>query len=247
VAQELKNKRIAFVVANEGIEQAELTGPWKAVEEAGGQPVLVATKPGQVQAFNHLDKGDTFNVDQVTSESKLDDFDGLVLPGGVANADQLRTDEHAVALVRGFFDSGRPVGVICHGPWAIVEADRVRGRTLTSWPSLQTDIRNAGGAWVDEEVKVCEGGPNVLVSSRKPDDLPAFNAAIVAAFAQGARPAANRNGQQSYADPQDLAFGTEARRKEERLDAALSRGEAPPPDEPASERPRAGAKAPPRG
>jgi protease I len=194
MADELRDKRVAFVVANEGIEQAELTSPWQAVIDAGGQPVLVATKAGQVQAFQHLDKADTFNVDKVTSEVHVDDFDALVLPGGVANADQLRTDQDAVALVRDFFDSGRPVGVICHGPWSIVEADRVRGRTLTSWPSVQTDIRNAGGVWVDEEVKICEGGPNVLVSSRKPDDLPAFNTAIVSVFAQAPQPAANRNG-----------------------------------------------------
>jgi protease I len=145
MASALQGRTIAFVVANEGIEQAELTSPWDAVLEAGGRPVLVATKPGTVQAFHHLDKGDTFPVDQTTEEARVDAFDGLMLPGGVANADQLRTDQAAVGLVRAFVDTGRPIAVICHGPWALVEADRVRDRTLTSWPSLQTDIRNAGG------------------------------------------------------------------------------------------------------
>lgn len=184
---QLDGKTVAFVVANEGVEQAELVRPWKAVQEAGGRPVLIATESGMVQAFNHLDKGDTFPVDWMTSEVKVDDFDALVLPGGVANADELRTDEHAVALVRDFFDSGRPVAVVCHGPWTIVEADKVRGRTLTSWPSLQTDIRNAGGEWVDREVQVCTAGPNTLISSRKPDDLDAFNAEILKAFAEAKR------------------------------------------------------------
>jgi protease I len=181
--ERLDGKRIAFLVANEGVEQAELTSPWGAVETAGGQPILVATKPGKVQAFEHLDKAETFDVDEVTSAVDVESFDGLVLPGGVANADQLRTDPHAVALVQRFFETGRPVAVICHGPWSIVEADQLRGRTLTSWPSLQTDIRNAGGTWVDAEVQVCENGPNTLISSRKPDDLPAFNAKLLEAFA----------------------------------------------------------------
>jgi protease I len=181
---ELQGQRVAFVVANEGIEQVELTSPWETVTKAGGEPVLVATKPGTVQAFNHLDKGDTFPVDTTTANATATDFDGLVLPGGVANADQLRTDRHAVDLVRGFFDTGRPVAVICHGPWVIVEADRVRNRTITSWPSLRTDIRNAGGHWVDEKVQVCPGNENVMISSRKPDDLPAFNATLVDQFAK---------------------------------------------------------------
>jgi protease I len=182
VPQELEGRTIAFIVSNEGIEQAELVRPWKAVSDAGGRPVLVATKAGSVQAFIHLDKADTFAVDRTTADARIDDFDAAVLPGGVANADELRTDEQAVALVRDFFDSGRPVAVVCHGPWTIVEADRVRGRTLTSWPSLQTDIRNAGGDWVDREVQVCEAGPNVLISSRKPDDLDAFNAKLLEVF-----------------------------------------------------------------
>lgn len=181
----LIGRKIAFVVANEGVEQAELTEPWKAVEAEGATPVLVALEDGKVQGFNHVDKADTFAVDQTVGGADVEDFHGLVLPGGVVNADQVRADEKAVGLVRAFFDSGRPVAVICHGGWAIVEADRVRGRTLTSWPSLQTDIRNAGGKWVDEEVQVCTAGPNVLVSSRQPDDLPAFNAEMIRALTAG--------------------------------------------------------------
>jgi len=189
MANELAGRRVAFVIANEGTEQVELTSPWDAVRKAGGEPVLVAPEAGKAQAFNHLDKGDSFDVDLTTAEAKTEHFDALVLPGGVANADQLRTDDHAVQLVKDFFDGGRPVAVICHGPWAIVEADRVEGRTLTSWPSLQTDIRNAGGDWVDEEVYVCTNGPNTLISSRKPDDLNAFNAKVVEVFSEPRVPA----------------------------------------------------------
>lgn len=187
MANELQGKRVAFMVSNEGIEQAELTKPWEAVKAAGGEPVLVATKAGKAQAFNHLDKADAFDVDMTTADARPEDFDGLMLPGGVSNGDQLRTDPKAVEFVRTFFASGRPVGVICHGPWIIVESGMAEGRTLTSWPSLQTDIRNAGGTWVDQEVQVCTSGPNVVVSSRKPDDLPAFNAKFVEAVAQGVR------------------------------------------------------------
>ncbi len=175
----LSDKRVAFLVANEGIEQAELTEPWKAVTEAGARATLVSLEGGKAQAFNHLDKADTFDVDVTVDKADVDDFDLLVLPGGVANPDQLRTDAKAVAFARAFFDAGKPVGVICHGPWTLVEADVVRDRTITSWPSVQTDIRNAGGSWVDEEVVVCENGPNILISSRKPDDLKAFNDALV--------------------------------------------------------------------
>ena len=184
MAGQLHERRVAFVVANEGVEQVELTSPWDAVRDAGGQSVLLAPKLGRVQAFNHLDKSDTFVVDQHVSAARVDDFDALVLPGGVANADQLRMSNEAVRFVRSFFDAGRPVAVICHGPWAIVEADRVRGRTLTSWPSLKTDLRNAGANWVDEQVRVCTDGPNTLVSSRKPDDLEAFEAALIEEFAR---------------------------------------------------------------
>jgi protease I len=178
---DLQNKRIAFLVANEGVEQVELTEPWKAVEQAGAQPELISIEEGQVQAFNHLDKGDTFEVDRTVANASASEYDGLVLPGGVANPDILRMDNRAVAFARSFFESGKPVGVICHGPWTLVEADVVRDRTITSWPSLRTDIRNAGGKWVDEEVVVDEG----LVSSRRPDDLPAFCAKIVEEFAEG--------------------------------------------------------------
>lgn len=175
--------RVAFVVANEGVEQAELRKPWQAVQEAGGRPQLVAPEPGEVQAMNHLDKGETFPVDFTTKEVSVEDIDAIVLPGGVANPDQLRMDEAGVQLVKGLFEAGKPAAVICHGPWTLVEADLVRGRTLTSWPSLRTDITNAGGTWVDEEVQVCSAGPNVLITSRKPDDLPAFCAKLLEVFA----------------------------------------------------------------
>ena len=168
MAGKLDGTRIAFLVAPEGIEQVELTEPWKAVEKAGGEPKLIATKPGKVQAFNHLDKADTFAVDHTAQESDASDYAGLVLPGGVANPDFLRMDERAVGFARDFFEQAKPVGVICHGPWTLVEADVVKGRTITSWPSLKRDIRNAGGNWVDEEVVVDSG----LVTSRKPDDRP---------------------------------------------------------------------------
>lgn len=187
MAGQLTGKTVAFITANEGVEQAELTGPWEAVREAGATPVLVAPSAGKVQAFHHLVPADTFAVDKVTREVSVDDFDALVLPGGVANADQLRTDDAAVNLVREFFRSGRPVAAICHAPWAIIEAKQAQGRTMTSWPSLQTDIRNGGGTWVDEEVTVCTRGPNVLVTSRKPDDLPAFNRQAITAFGSGRR------------------------------------------------------------
>jgi protease I len=178
MAGKLQGKRIAFLVANEGVEQVELTEPWKAVEQEGAQPELVSLEPGEVQAFNHLDSADTFDVDKTASEADVSDYDGLVLPGGVANPDFLRMDDDAVAFVRGFVEAGKPIGAICHAPWTLVEADVVRDRTLTSWPSLETDIRNAGGNWVDEEVHVDAG----LVTSRKPDDLPAFNDKIVEAL-----------------------------------------------------------------
>lgn len=166
--------RVAFLTATEGVEQVELTEPWQAVIDAGGHPQLISTESGHVQAFNHLDKADTFPVDLAVSQASAADFDGLVLPGGVANPDALRTDTGAVEFVRGFFDAGKPVAAICHAPWTLIEADRVRGRTLTSWPSLRTDLKNAGASWVDEAVKVCTAGPNTLVTSRKPDDLPVF-------------------------------------------------------------------------
>ncbi|CAN5608245.1 type 1 glutamine amidotransferase domain-containing protein [soil metagenome] len=171
---QLQGKTVAFLVAGEGIEQVELTEPWKAVEAAGGTPKLVSLEEGDVQAFNHLDKGDTFPVDDTVASADATTYDALVLPGGVANPDQLRAEEKAVAFAKSFLDAGKPVAAICHAPWTLVEADVLRGRTLTSWPSLQTDIRNAGGTWVDEEVVVDTNGPGVLVTSRKPDDLKAF-------------------------------------------------------------------------
>ncbi len=186
MTNELNEVRVAFVVANEGIEQIELTEPWKAVREAGGQPELLAPKPGEAQAMNHLDKADRFHVDRTTAEAQVDDFDAVVLPGGVANPDQLRLDEPAVNFVRAMFVAGKPVAAICHGPWTLVEANVVRGRTLTSWPSLETDIVNAGGSWVDEEVHVCTEGPNTLITSRKPDDLKAFCREFTDVFSQAA-------------------------------------------------------------
>jgi deglycase len=182
VENRLGGKRVVFLVANEGIEQVELVEPWKAVREAGGEPVLAATKPGKAQAFNHLDKGDAFDVDITTDRLDLDDYDAVVLPGGVPNPDQLRTDGAAVRFVKALFESGKPAAAICHGPWTLVEADVVRGRRLTSWPSLQTDIRNAGGVWVDEQVVVCTNGPNTLVTSRKPADLGAFCTELIDAI-----------------------------------------------------------------
>jgi protease I len=176
--------RIAFLTAPEGVEQVELTDPWQAAVDAGHEPVLVSTEPGKIQAFNHLDKADTFGVDEVVGEASADSFDGLVLPGGVANPDFLRADDKAVAFVKDFVDQGRPVAAICHAPWTLVEADVVRGRVLTSWPSLRTDIHNAGGTWVDEEVKVCDHGAGKLVTSRKPDDLEAFCETYLRVFAQ---------------------------------------------------------------
>jgi protease I len=175
VSTDLSGKTIAFAVAPEGIEQVELTEPWKAVEQAGGTPQLVSVESGSVQGFNHLDKADTFSVDATFDTASADDYDGLVLPGGVANPDALRMDTGAVSFISAFFDAGKPVAAICHAPWTLIEADVVRGRTVTSWPSLQTDLRNAGATWVDEEL-VEDGN---LVTSRKPDDLPAFCKALV--------------------------------------------------------------------
>ncbi|HEY9524755.1 MAG TPA: type 1 glutamine amidotransferase domain-containing protein [Thermopolyspora sp.] len=179
----IQDKTIAFLIAPEGVEQVELTEPWRAVREAGGTPRLISTRSGNAQAFRHLDRGDTFPINATVDTVYPEDFDGLVLPGGVANPDFLRTHEGAVRFVRGFFDAGLPVAAICHAPWTLIEADAVRGRTLTSWPSLRTDLRNAGATWVDEEVVICRNGPNVLVTSRRPDDLKAFSQAMLDEFA----------------------------------------------------------------
>jgi protease I len=185
VSERIEGKKVAFLVANEGVEQVELTSPWEAIEEAGGEPELIAPEAGTVQAFNHLDKADEFEATRAVEDADPGDYDALVLPGGVANPDQLRTVDAAVEFTRAFFTAGKPVAAICHGPWTLVEADVVRGRTLTSWPSIKTDIRNAGGEWVDEEVHVDAG----LVTSRKPDDLEAFNAKTIEEIAEGAHAA----------------------------------------------------------
>ena len=174
----LEGRTIGFLCAKEGTEQVELTQPWEAVEAAGGSPVLISETPGSIQAFHHLDKGDRFEVDAVVSQVKTDNYDAFVLPGGVANPDLLRTIPNMVRLVAEAFATGTPVAAICHAPWLLIEADVVRGRRMTSFPSLATDLRNAGAQWVDEEV-VVDGG---LVTSRNPDDLPAFCGALVEEF-----------------------------------------------------------------
>lgn len=181
MAGELKGKRIA-IIATDGVEQVELTEPRKAVEEAGAQTELLSLEPGEIQAMHgEIDKGDRFGVDRTVADADPREFDGLILPGGVANPDNLRQDEDVIKFLQDFFAAGKPVGAICHAPWTLVEADLVRGRTLTSFPSIRTDIRNAGGEVVDEEVVVDQG----LVTSRNPDDLPAFNAKLVEEFAEG--------------------------------------------------------------
>jgi protease I len=178
---DLDGKRVAILVANEGIEQVELERPREALEDAGAEVDLIAPEAGTAQAMNHLDKADSFDVDRTVGEADAGEYDGLVLPGGVANPDNLRTEEDAVAFVREFFEAGKPVSAICHAPWTLIEADVVEGRTLTSYPSLATDIRNAGGEWVDEEVHVDAG----LVTSRKPDDLEAFCAKTIEEIGEG--------------------------------------------------------------
>ena len=180
MANELQGKRIAFL-ATDGVEQVELTEPWKAVKDAGAEVELLSIKEGEIQGMNHMDKGDTFAVDKHVSAADPTDYDGLVIPGGVANPDFLRLEDDAVRFTRMFFEQGKPVGSICHGPWVLVEAGVLPGRTVTSWPSLRTDIENAGGTWVDSECQVDRG----LVTSRKPDDLPAFTAKIVEEFGEG--------------------------------------------------------------
>ena len=174
----LDGKTVAFLVAAEGIERVELTEPWAAVRDAGAQPVLLSPESGDVQTFDHLDKAEKFPVDKTVTQASVDDFDALVLPGGVANPDQLRTDGDAVGFVRDFVNSGKTVAAICHAPWSLVEAGVLKGKRLTSWPSLRTDITNAGGEWVDEQV-VTDGN---LITSRNPDDIPAFNAALLKAL-----------------------------------------------------------------
>jgi len=180
MAEELQGKRVAFLFT-EGAEQVEVTEPLGAVRNAGAETEIVSLEKGEVQMWKHFDKGDTITADRAVSDADPADYDALVLPGGVANPDQLRTDEDAVRFVRAFFEQDKPVGVICHGPWMLAEADVARGRKVTSWPSVKTDLVNAGADWVDEEVVTDNG----LVTSRKPDDLPAFCAKIVEEFAEG--------------------------------------------------------------
>lgn len=182
---ELKGKRIA-VVATDGFEQSELTEPLKALRDAGAVVDVVAPGREPIQGMRHHDKGDRVDVDRTLDEARAADYDGLVLPGGVANPDALRTNKRAVAFVKHFFEAQKPVAAICHGPWTLIEADVVRGRTMTSWPSLKTDIRNAGGNWVDQEVVVDHG----LITSRKPDDLPAFCRKTIEEFREGRHAAA---------------------------------------------------------
>lgn len=181
----LTGKTYAFLSANAGVEQVELTEPWKHISDAGGHPVLVAPESGEVQAFeSDVNIADTFPVDRTLDEASADEFDGLVLPGGTTNPDKLRLLGNAVSFIQSFVDAGKPVAAICHGPWTLVETGALAGKTLTSWPSLQTDIRNAGGTWVDEEVFVCSANGWVLVSSRKPDDLDAFCSTLLEEFAR---------------------------------------------------------------
>jgi protease I len=180
MADELKGKKVAFV-ATDMVEQVELTGPWEALQKAGAELELVSIKDGEIQGFNHYDKADTFKVDRTVEEANAADYDALVLPGGVGNPDTLRMDENAVRFVQEFFEHGKPVGAICHAPWMLIEAGVVRDRTVTSWPSLTTDLRNAGAKRVDKEVVVDNG----LVTSRKPDDIPAFNKKLIEEFAEG--------------------------------------------------------------
>jgi deglycase len=179
---ELNGKRVA-VLATDGVEQVELDQPWQTLVDAGARPQLVGLAAGSITAYDHIDKGDARTVDVAVADADPATFDALVLPGGVINGDFVRADAGAVAFVKAFFDAGKPVAAICHASWVLIEAGVVRGRRMTSWPSLQTDLRNAGADWVDEEVVVDESGPNVLISSRKPDDLKAFCAEIVDRFA----------------------------------------------------------------
>jgi protease I len=185
--EQISGLRVAFMTANEGVEQIEFTKPWEAVQQAGGEPFLLAPEPGEVQMMDHLDRADRFLVDRTLEHAYPADYDALVLPGGVANPDRLRLDRRAVDLVAAMFAAGRPVAAICHAPWTLIEANVVRGRTLTSWPSLRTDVRNAGGSWIEQQVVVCSSGPNVLVTSRKPDDLEVFCATFLDQFARADR------------------------------------------------------------
>jgi len=180
MAEELKGKKIAFLAADM-FEEVELAEPWKALEEAGAELELVSLEDGEIQGFNHYDKAGSFKVDKAVEEASANDYDGLVLPGGVGNPDNLRQDENAVQFVRDFFEQGKPVAAICHAPWVLIDAGVVSGRTMTSWPTVGTDLRHAGANWVDKEVVVDSG----LVTSRKPDDIPAFNKKMIEEIAEG--------------------------------------------------------------
>jgi protease I len=180
MAGKLEGKKIAFL-ATDGVEQVELVEPRKAIEDAGATTELIGLEDGEIQAFDHLDHADKITVDKAVKDADAGDYDGLVIPGGVANGDFLRGDEDAVRFTAAFAEAHKPIASICHGPWVLVEAGIVKGRTITSFPSLQTDVRNAGGTWVDEEVHVDQG----LVTSRRPDDLPAFSAKAIEEFCEG--------------------------------------------------------------
>ena|ERR1700686_2778654 len=180
MADKLSGKKVAILAAD-GFEEVELTRPRKALEDAGAKTTVVSIKPGQIQGMNHADKGDTVVVDQTLGDAKPDEFDALMIPGGLMNPDTLRSNEEALAFVRHFFREGKPVAAICHGPWVLIDAGVIRGRTVTSWPAIRTDVRNAGANWVDHEVVVDNG----LVTSRKPDDIPAFNEKMIEEFCEG--------------------------------------------------------------
>jgi len=184
MTNELNDRRVAFVVANEGIEEIELLHPWRAVVDAGGTAELVAPQPGMVETMRHLDRADRFPVDQVTERASAGDYDAVVLPGGVANPDRLRRDAAAVDFIMAMFERGKPLAAICHGPWTLIEGDLVCGRTMTSWPSIASDLRNAGANWVDEEVVVCREGINTIITSRQPADLDAFCREMTGVFAE---------------------------------------------------------------
>jgi protease I len=180
MTQQLSDKQVAILVTD-GFEQVEMTQPKQALDQAGARTHIISPKGDRVQGWNHFDKGDYFSVDLTLDQADPGNYDALLLPGGVANPDQLRTDEKAVSFIKSFFEAGKPVAAICHGPWTLIEADVVRGRTLTSWPSLKTDLKNAGASWVDQEVVVDAG----LVTSRNPQDIPAFINKMVEEFAEG--------------------------------------------------------------
>src|SRR4051812_28592060 len=178
MAGSVSGMRVA-ILATDGFEQSELVEPRKALEQAGAKPEIIAPHPGEIQGMRHHEKGDKVRVDRTLADARSNDYDALLLPGGVANPDALRIIPEAISFIRAFFEAGKPVAAICHGPWTIIEADYARGHEMTSWPSLKTDLRNAGASWVDRDVVVDNG----LVTSRKPEDLPAFNAKMIETFA----------------------------------------------------------------